>query len=505
MVEFTRYHNNQGGRRVAATYFRKKSAEAIRAAHDAHVRGEHQHGPAMKRALGFWSLTALGIGCTIGTGIFVMSGHYAAQTGPAMVLSFLFAALACGLAALSYCELACLIPASGSAYSYAYVALGEVVAWMIGWALLLEYGLANSAVAAGWGGYLDQVLGSIGIHIPATLLYPPGAPIPDSHLVGVLNLPAVISITIVTVLMLLGIRESARANNTLVALKCGALLMFVAFCASKFDPARMHPFMPTGWEGMKAGAADIFFLFVGFDAVSTVAEEALDAQRDMPRGIVAALAIVTVLYVSVGLVLTGMFPLDKLKDMTEPLAQGLQVANHPMAATLLSLVAVSGILSVLLVGAIGQTRILYIMSRDGLMPGFMADLSPRTGTPVACTILLGVVTAVLAAVVPIGDLADLVSIGTLAAFCVVSVAVVIMRKKAPDLPRKFRCPWVPALPIAGVLINLYLMTYLSQKIWVAFGIWMTIGLVVYFAWSHRSASRVYVPYEPEPGPILAEG
>jgi APA family basic amino acid/polyamine antiporter len=308
----------------------------------------------------------------------------------------------------------------------------------------------------------------------------------------------------VTTLLMFGIKESARTNNVLVALKCSALIMFVAFCSAKFDVARMTPFMPNGWEGMKTGAADIFFLFVGFDAVSTVAEEALDAQRDMPRGIVAALAIVTVLYVSVGLVLTGMFPLAKLGTMDEPLALGLQVAGHPWAAMLLSLVAVSGILSVLLVGSIGQTRILYIMSRDGLMPKFMANLNPRTGTPVACTLLLGLVTAVLAAVVPISELADLVSIGTLAAFCVVSLAVIVMRSRTPELERKFRCPWVPVLPIAGILLNLYLMTYLSAKIWKAFGIWMTLGLVIYFLWSNRAASKVYTPNEPEPGPMLAE-
>lgn len=489
---------------MAITFFRKKSVHAIRAAHEAHVRGEGDQGPALKRALGFWSLTALGIGCTIGSGIFVMPAEIGSQTGPAMVISFVIAAIASALAALSYVELACLIPASGSAYSYSYVALGEGVAWLIGWALLLEYGLANSAVAAGWGDYLNQILTSFGFPIPPVLLYSPGQPIPGTHAVGFFNLPAAISIALVTIVLVMGIKESARTNNVLVALKCTVLLVFLGFCAPHFDPKLMTPFMPNGWHSVEAGAASLFFLFIGFDAVSTVAEEAKDAQRDMPRGILAALGIVTALYVAVGLVLTGLYSVAGLKGLKEPLAKGLELTGHPMAAWVLSLVAVVGILSVLLVGSVGQTRILYIMSRDGLMPRFMARVSPRTGTPVESTLILGLVTAIIGGMIPLGDLADLVSAGTLAAFCAVSLGVIVMRHREPDLPRLYRCPWVPVLPAAGILINLYLMTTLSNKVLVVFGLWMLAGAAIYFLWGQRSASEVFERNEAMPLPLMAD-
>ncbi|MDB5097304.1 MAG: spore germination family protein [Cyanobacteria bacterium RYN_339] len=482
--------------------FRTKSVEAIRADHEAHVRGDHGHGPALKRELGLFSLVALGVGCTIGSGIFVMPAEIASQTGPAMVVSFILAAVACALAALSYCELANLIPASGSAYSYTYVALGEVVAWMIGWALLLEYGLANSAVASGWGSYLNQILGGFGWHIPPRLLFPPGVHIPNSTEVGLFNAPAAFSIVLITLLLIAGIKESARVNNVLVAAKCLALMMFIGLCMGKFEPSRMEPFMPFGWKSVAASAGQLFFLFVGFDAVSTVAEEAVDAQRDMPRGIVIALAIVSVLYVAVGLVLTGLYPLAQLKGLQEPLAAGLIVAGYPKAAYVLSIVAVIGILGVLIVGSIGQTRILYVMSRDGLAPAFMSKISPRTGTPVASTLVLGVVTAILAASVPLDALWDMVSFGTLAAFCAVSAGVIAMRRKAPDIPRVFKCPGVPFVPILSIAVNVALMLTLQWSSWFTFLGWMAVGLVVYFLWGHKSASKVFNLTQAEPGPLL---
>jgi APA family basic amino acid/polyamine antiporter len=477
--------------------------EAIRADHEAHVRGEHAHGPALKRELGLWSLVALGIGCTIGSGIFVMPAEIGSQTGPAMVISFILAAIACGLAALSYCELANLIPASGSAYSYAYVALGEVVAWMVGWSLLLEYGLANSAVASGWGGYLNQILGGFGIHIPQQLLFAPGVPIPDTHLVGIFNAPAAFAIVLITVLLVSGIKESARVNNLLVTAKVLVLALFIALCVGSFEPSRMTPFVPFGWKAVAASAGQLFFLFVGFDAVSTVAEEAIDAQRDMPRGIVIALGIVTVLYVAVGLNLTGIYPLDKLKGLQEPLAAGLNLTGHPAAAYVLSLVAVIGILGVLIVGSIGQTRILYVMSRDGLMPKFMSKVHPATGTPVASTVVLGVVTALLAGCVPLDALWDMVSFGTLLAFCAVSAGVITMRHKAPHLPRLFTCPGVPFVPILSIVVNVALMCTLAPKSWLTFLGWMAAGLVVYFLWARKSATAVFTVTQEEPPAMMA--
>lgn len=470
------------------TVFRKKSLQALKLE-------QAEHGQGLKRVLGPWSLIALGIGCTVGAGIFIMPGEVAAMhAGPAVVLSFLLAALACALAAMSYCELAAMIPISGSAYSYAYATLGEVVAWFIGWNLLLEYGLANAATAAGWAGYLNRLLSAVGLQIPPQLMFAPGQPIPGTELVGWFNLPAVLAVVLVTGLLLLGIRESARANAFIVGAKIVVLVMFLALCTPSVQPQLMQPYMPFGWQGVVSGAAVLFFLFVGFDAVSTVAEEAKDPQRNLPIGILAGLGIVTVLYVAVGSVLTGVLPLDQLK-VAEPLAIALSALQHPRAASLLSAVAVVGIFSVLLVGSIGQTRILYVMSRDGLMPRFMANVHARTGTPVETTIVLGIVTAALAAVVPLNALADLVSIGTLAAFIAVSAGVIVLRRTDPEAPRTFRCPWVPGLPLSGIAINLYLMSGLSMQVWIRFVVWLAIGGALYYFWGYRSAGRVIAARE----------
>ncbi|MBO9542140.1 amino acid permease [bacterium] len=470
------------------TIFRKKSLQLLK-------REQAEHGKGLKRVLGPWSLIALGIGCTVGAGIFIMPGEVAAMhAGPAVVLSFLLAALACALAAMSYCELAAMIPISGSAYSYAYATLGEVIAWFIGWNLLLEYGLANAATAAGWAGYLNRLLSTVGLEIPPQLMFAPGQAIPGTELVGWFNLPAVLAVVLVTGLLLLGIRESARANALIVGAKLAVLVLFVALCAPGIQPQLVQNYMPFGWQGVVSGAAVLFFLFVGFDAVSTVAEEAKDPQRNLPIGILAGLGIVTILYVAVGTVLTGVLPLDKLQ-VGEPLAIALATLNHPRAAALLSAVAVVGIFSVLLVGSIGQSRILYVMSRDGLMPRFMSNVHARTGTPVETTLVLGVLTAALAAVVPLSALADLVSIGTLAAFIAVSAGVIMLRKTDPDAPRTFRCPWVPGLPLAGIAINLYLMSGLGLQVWIRFLIWLAVGGAVYYFWGYRSAGRVMAARE----------
>lgn len=473
-----------------APWLRRKSVHALRARHDAKAA---QDG-GLKRVLGFWSLVSIGIGCTIGAGIFVWPGFVAATySGPAVVLSFMFAAFACGIAALCYAELAVLIPASGSAYSYTYATLGEFAAFMVGWALLLEYGLANSAVASGWGNYLAPLLKAVGYTIPPELMHATGEKIAESTLVGVFNVPAALAITIPTVLLLFGIRESARFNNVMVLAKIFVLTMFVALCLPAVKIEHFTPFMPFGVSGVMSGAAFLFFLFIGFDAVSTVAEECIEPQRDLPRAIMAGLALVTLLYVSVAAVLIGVAPLAPLKDIKEPLAHGLNLAGHPVAANVLAVVAVIGILAIILIAAIGQTRILYVMARDGLMPRFMTQISAKTGTPVASTLLLGAITALIAGTQTLGDLAELVSVGTLSAFSAVSIAVIVLRRQEPDLVRTFKTPLAPGLPALGVVINVYLMSTLPTTIWKPYGLFLLVGVACYFGFAMRGASAVFDP------------
>ena len=484
-------------------WIRRKSVRALRRAHARHQREEG----GLRRVLGFWSLVAIGIGCTIGAGIFVLPGVIAAtKAGPGILLSFLLAGVACAIAALCYAELAVIIPASGSAYSYTYATLGELAAWLIGWNLLLEYGLSNSAVAAGWGGYLSQLLDSVDLQLPARLMYATGQTVPGTEDIAFLNLPAVLAIAIPTVLMLFGIRESARFNNGMVSAKILVLLMFAALCAPSVHMENLHPFLPFGWQGVVSGAGVLFFLFVGFDAVSTVAEECVDPQRDLPRAILFGLGLIAILYVGVTFVLLGNVPLPELAHLGEPLAIGLERSGHPTAAWVLSAVAVVGILSIILVGAIGQTRILFVMARDGLMPSFMGRVHARSGTPAASTVLLGVVTALMAGTVPLDALADLVSIGTLAAFSAVSLAVVALRAQEPALERKFRAPGSPWLPILGIAINIWLMSALSEAVWIRFFVWIVVGLVIYFAWGQRSAGMVFdatmEAEPPEPPPLV---
>jgi len=454
------------------------------------LAGDDPHG-GLRRVLGPWSVMLLGIGCTIGAGIFVMPGQVAAEhAGPAVILSFLLAAIASACAALCYSELAAMIPVSGSAYSYAYATLGEFIAWIIGWDLLLEYGLANAAVAAGWGGYLNQILAPLGRALPPQWWHAPGQAIAGTSQVGILNAPAAVGILLVTGLLCLGIRESARVNGLLVVTKIAVLLMFIVLCVPHVDPAHYTPFFlpDRGWNGVVTGAAVVFFLFIGFDAVSTVAEETRNPRFDMPFGILTGLGIVTILYMAVASVLTGVLPLSKLA-VPEPLADALLAVQHPRAAMLLSVVAVVGIASMLVVGSIGQTRILAVMARDGLMPGWMGRIHPRLGTPVVSTLALGVVTAILGACFPLDALADLVSIGTLSAFVVVMAGVLVLRVREPDRPRAFRTPWVPALPLAGIAINVYLMTGLSAAVWLRFLVWFGLGVACYALWGHASASR----------------
>ncbi len=441
-------------------------------------------GYSLRRTLGPLDLTLLGIGAIIGTGIFVLTGVAAVDyAGPGVIASFAVSGFACVLAALCYAEFATLLPISGSAYSYAYATLGELVAWIIGWDLILEYALAASAVAVGWSGYVRDILGGAGIQIPNAIAGAPGS------LEGaVLNLPALLILLAVTVLLVVGIRESATTNAVIVALKVFVVLFVIAAGFGHVQPANWQPFAPQGWNGIMAGAATVFFAYVGFDAVTTAAEEARRPQRDMAIGILASLGICTVLYLAVAAIVTGMSPLSEI-DRSAPVAVAFRRLGLDFAASLISLGAIAGLTSVLLVMLLGQSRIFFAMSRDGLLPAWFSAVHPRFRTPHISTALVGMAVAVIAAFVPLKDLVELVNIGTLFAFAIVSAGVIVLRRTRPDLPRPFRCPWVPWLPLLSIAACVYLMTPLPAATWIRFVVWLVIGLGIYAFYGNRH-SRV---------------
>ena len=435
---------------------------------------------SLKRVLGPLDLTLLGIGAIIGTGIFVLTGVAAVDhAGPGVIASFAIAGIVCAAAGLCYAEFATLFPISGSAYSYAYAALGELVAWIIGWDLVLEYALASSAVAVGWSGYLANLLGRVGIAIPAALSSAPG------EVEGALfNLPAVLILALVTLLLVVGIRESARVNAVIVAIKV-AVVFFVIFAgASHVEPANWQPFAPFGWHGIMAGAATVFFAYIGFDAVTTAAEEARRPERDMSVGILASLGICTLLYLLVSAVVTGMSPLAEI-DAKAPIATAFSRIGLDFAAALISAGALAGLSSVLVVMLLGQSRVFFAMSRDGLLPPFFSRVHPRFQTPHLSTIGVGIGVAVMAAFVPLKELVELVNIGTLFAFLIVAAGVIVLRYTQPELKRPFRCPWVPVVPLFTIGGCLYLMASLPWLTWERFFIWLVIGLGVYFFYSRR--------------------
>ena len=435
---------------------------------------------ALKRVLGPLDLVMLGIGGIIGTGIFVLTGVAAVDhAGPAVVASFAVAAIACGLAGLCYAEFATMIPISGSAYSYAYATLGEIVAWVIGWDLILEYAVAASAVASGWSGYFRVILHSVGIDLPAAIAHAPGTA--EGALV---NLPALLVILAVSTLLVIGIRESARANAVIVALKLGVILFVIVAGFSHVDPSNWRPFAPFGWNGIMAGGAIVFFSYIGFDCVTTAAEESRNPERDMPIGILGSLAICTLLYLAVSAIVTGMVPLAQI-DRTAPLASAFRDVGLGFAAGLISIGAIVGLTSVLLVLLLGQSRIFLAMSRDGLMPEAFGRIHPRFRTPHVSTILVGLIVAVLSGLTPLTVLVELVSIGTLFAFVLVSAGVLVLRRLQPDLRRPFRCPWVPAIPVLAIAACGYLMASLPGVTWLRFGVWLVIGLGVYAFYGRR--------------------
>ena len=454
----------------------------------------------LTRALGPIQLTTLGIGAIIGAGIFVLTGQAAAQhAGPAIVLSFVLAGLACGFAGLCYAEFAAMIPVAGSAYTYAYATMGELIAWIIGWDLVLEYSLGAATVAVGWSGYVVSFLHDMGINIPPQYAGAAGTMItaPDGTIAtGIFNLPAMLIVLAVTALLVVGIQASARTNATIVIIKLAVVLLFIAFGASYINRENWTPFIPSnegagiyGWSGIVRGAAVVFFAYIGFDAVSTAAQEAKNPQRDMPIGILASLAICTVLYILVSLVLTGIVPF-RLLNVADPIAVGIDATGMAWLRPIIKMGAIAGLSSVILVMLLAQPRIFYAMARDGLLPRTFARIHPKFRTPHVTTIVTGVLVSIAAGLLPISTLAHMVSIGTLFAFAVVCAGTLVLRRTSPELERPFRTPLVPLVPILGVLSCLFLMAYLPGVTWVRLFLWLGLGLLIYFLYGMKNAEQV---------------
>ncbi len=456
----------------------------------AEMEGENR----LRRVLGPVSLTALGVGAIIGAGIFVLTGLAAHdKAGPGLILSFVVAGIGCALAGLCYAEFASMVPVAGSAYTYAYATLGELFAWIIGWDLVLEYAVASSTVAHGWSHYFLAFLGFFEIHLPERWTNTPIDIDAVTHVWSATgsycNLPAALVVLLITVVLVVGIRESAGFNAAMVILKLVVVLFVIGLGSAYVQPQNWHPFLPFGWNGVMQGASYVFFAYIGFDSVSTHAEEARNPQRDVPIGIIASLGLCTVLYILVAAVLTGMVPYTEI-NIDAPVAAAFASRGLSMARFIISLGAVVGITSVLLVLLLSQARVLLAMARDGLIPrDFFAAVHPRFRTPHKGTILTGVLVAIVAALFPLRILAELVNIGTLMAFVIVCAAVLVMRRTNPQLPRPFRTPLVPFVPIAGMGMNFWLMYSLGWENWTRLVVWLLIGLVIYFLYG-RSRSTM---------------
>jgi APA family basic amino acid/polyamine antiporter len=517
----------------------KKSLDAL--INEAKESGEH----SLKRTLGAFQLTALGVGAVIGAGIFVLSGLGAHYAGPGLMLSFILSGLGCAFAALCYAEFAAMIPLAGSAYTYAYATLGEIFAWIIGWDLTLEYAMGASTVSSGWSNHFIELLDILHIKMPLWLAYDHwtglrqaeqiiarqmaqasdsslipgtqaflnkvteimGTQSPEllqrahdllnaPHLFGMeigLNVPAFVIALVITGILVIGIKESARFNATIVVMKVAVVLFVIGLGVHYVSPSNWgtdwHSFAPYGISGIGAGAAYIFFAYIGFDAVSTTAQEAKNPQRDLPIGIIASLLVCTALYIAVAAVLTGMVPWREV-NIEAPIARAFLDRGLITASHIITLGALAGLTSVMLVMLLGQTRVLYSMANDGLLPRkFFADIHPRFRTPWKNTILVGLLAAIVGSLTPIDDIGKMVNIGTLLAFVIVCIAVMILRRTNPDQPRPFRTPWVPLVPILGIGFNGYMMYKLGWINWARLIIWLVIGMVVYFTYS-RHHSRV---------------
>jgi len=441
---------------------------------------------SFKRTLGPLSLVGLGIGAIIGAGIFSLTGTAAAHdAGPAIVLSFIIAAIGCGFAGLCYSELASMIPVAGSAYTYAYASLGELVAWIIGWELTLEYAMGAATVSVSWSTYLNKLLAGWGLALPHALVASPFDPVP-----GLINLPAVLIIVLASLVLIRGISESAKVNGAIVALKVTVVLVVIVVGAFYVHPANWHPFIPVntgkfgdfGWSGVARGASTVFFAYIGFDAVSTAAQETKDPGRDMPIGMMGSLAICTVLYIAFALVLTGLLPYTQLGSAA-PVADAIGQTPFPILRSAVNIGAIAGLTSVILVMLLGQSRVFYSMSRDGLLPKIFSAVHPTFRTPWMSNILFMVFTGVLGGLLPIKELGEITSMGTLLAFVIVCVGVLVLRRVDPDRVRVFRAPWVPFVPIAGILVCGGMMAALPLLTWEMLMVWLALGMVVYLSYS----------------------
>ncbi|GAA2415535.1 amino acid permease [Actinomadura vinacea] len=459
----------------------------------------------LRRELSALDLVVFGVGVIIGTGIFVLTGQVAKdKAGPAVALSFVLAAVVCGLAALCYAEFSSTVPVAGSAYTFSYATLGELPAWIIGWDLILELALAAAVVAVGWSGYAVSLLNTMGIKMPATLAHPPG------EAGGVVNVPAILLVLAVTAVLVLGVKISSRVNAVVVAIKVSVVMLVIVAGLFFVKADNYTPFIPPakstaeveglkaplmqvlfgispvsyGWFGVFAAIAVVFFAYIGFDIVATAAEEARRPQRDLPLGLIGSLVITAVLYAAVSLVVVGMQNYSQL-SVEAPLADAFKAVGMPAFATIISIGAVAGLTTVVLILLLGQSRVFFAMSRDGLLPDWLSAVHPRFGTPYRSTILMGVLAAAMAGFIPLAALAELVNIGTLFAFLVVSIAVVVLRRTRPELHRAFRAPLVPLVPALSVLACLFVMLNLPLETWLRFLAWMVIGFLIYFAYSRR--------------------
>ena len=440
----------------------------------------------LKKNLRAVDLAALGIGSVVGTGIFVATGQGSQLAGPGILMSFIIAAVTCAFCALTYSELACMFPVAGSTYSYSYVAFGEVIAWIIGWDLMLEYLVAASAVASGWSTTFIPLLQQMGLNLPKALITPPVTTVAGKVVFsgGIVDLPAILITMGISWILYIGIRESAKINNIIVAIKIAVILLFVFLGVSHVDFTNFNPFAPFGWKGIMAGAAIIFFAYIGFDAVSTAAEETRNPKRDVPLGLMICLAVIIILYVSVAFVLTGMVPFKEI-DVGNALPAALARIGIRWGGALVATGAIIGMISTLLVTLYGQVRIFMVMARDGLLPASFARVHPVHKTPHICTWITGVATALIAGLFPLTMIIDLCNIGTLFAFVLVSIGVIVLRKTRPEVERKFKTPGVPFTPLITVGFCFYLMYSLPKVTWFRFGAWLLAGLLIYFLYSAR--------------------